>query len=249
MRGILRDISERKRAEENLAAYQSQLRSMALELTMTGESERRQIATALHDGIGQTLAITKLKLSSLRQQLTDDGSRRQLDDIRELIEDAIHDTRSLTFDLSPPVLYELGFEAAVEWLLDQMHERYGLVCEFADDGGPRMQDDEVRVLLFRGVRELLMNVVKHAQAIRVRVTIAHPDGSIEVSVEDDGCGFDTTKTTSAQRRHDGFGLFTIRERLDHLGGRMQITSSHDRGTCVTITVPMNARVALEGGVR
>jgi signal transduction histidine kinase len=143
------------------------------------------------------------------------------------------------FDLSFPILYELGFETAVAaWLTDQIQEKHGIATEFQDDEQPKPLDDDVRVFLFRDVRELLINVVKHAQAKKVKVSIRKVGSEMYVSVEDDGRGFDLEKIAATAVREGGFGLFSIRERLEQLGGRLEIESAPGCGTKATLIVPL-----------
>jgi signal transduction histidine kinase len=162
-----------------------------------------------------------------------------LKDVSRCLEQVIQDTRTLTLDLSDPILYELGFEAAVaEWLTDQIQEKHGIETEFVDDGRQKPLDDDIRVLLFRNVRELLINVVKHAQANKVRVAIHKVGKHIEVSVEDDGVGFDPVEVASMAAKRAEFGLFSIRERLEQLGGRIEIHSEPGRGSRITMIAPL-----------
>ena len=233
------EINERKKAERKLLIYQKQLRSLASELSLAEERLRRRIATDIHDHVGQNLAISKIKVESLAQSAPSPETARALDEIRDLIAQTIESTRSLTFELSPPVLYDLGFEAAVEWLVRQTRRQYGLSTEFEDDGQTKSLDNNVRVLLFQAVREVLLNVVKHARAGNVMVSIRKVGNEIRVSVEDDGVGFDVSKALSQDYKTSGFGLFSIRERLDHIGGYVDINSEFDRGTQVTLVAPIN----------
>jgi PAS domain S-box-containing protein len=235
----LGDIAERKRAEEKLFVYQAQLKSLASELTLTEERERRRIATELHDRIGQLLVISKVKLGALREFEQSDEFTGAVNEICDSLDQSIQNTRSLTFDLSSPILYELGFEAAVaEWLDEQIREKHGIETEFIDDGQPKPLDDDISVLLFRDVRELLINVVKHAQADKVKVAVRRIDNEIYVSVEDDGVGFNISEITSIATKTRGFGLFSIRERLEQLGGRLEIDSKPGCGTRVTVIAPL-----------
>ena len=234
----VRDITHRKRAEERLRVYQAQLRSLASQLSLTEEQERRRIAMALHDRVGQTLAISKMKLGALRQSASSTELAGPLDEIHEFIEEIIRDTRSLTLELSSPILYELGLEAAVEWLTEQTQHRHGILFEFWDDRQPKPLDDDVRVLLFQAVRELLVNVAKHAQARSVKVSTRRDGGDVRIIVEDDGVGFDTFPIGSQWSRIEGFGLFSIRERLEHIGGRLEVESKSGHGTRVTLVAPL-----------
>ncbi len=245
--GLNRDITKLKLAEKKLLDYQAQLKSLASELSLTEERERHRIATELHDRISQALVISKIKLEELRASMSSSELTGVLDEIRNSLGQTIQDTRSLTFDLSYPILYELGFEAAVaEWLTEQVEEKHNIATEFEDDGQPKPLENDIRTLLFRTVRELLINVVRHAQAKKVKVSIRKADGQIHVSVEDDGVGCNLAKLVSARTKTGGFGLFSIRERLEYMGGHLEIDSKPGHGTKVTLTVPLKQQNT-EGG--
>lgn len=237
---IQRDITERKVAEEKLREYQKQLRSLASELSLAGEEERRRLATDLHDHIGQTLAITKLKLGALRDLLPSDDSRDFLSEIRSLVEKTINYTKSLTFELSPPILYELGFEATIEWLGEQIQKQHSIIVEMANDGLSKPLDRDVSILMFQIMRELFMNIVKHARAAKVAVAMKRKGDAIEVMVEDDGIGFDISKVDK-----NSFGFFSIRERLKHFGGTLVIETEPGAGTRVRLTAPVRADRSFE----
>jgi len=232
------EIAERKKAEEKLLIYQKQLRSLASVLSLAEEQLRRRVATDVHDRISQNLAISKIKLESLRESAASPEFAESLDEIRDLIAQTIESTRSLTFELSPPVLYELGFEAAVEWLVRQTRQQHGLSTEFKDDRQPKPLDNNIRILLFQAVRELLINVVKHAQARKVKVAARRVNDKIQVSVKDDGVGFDISKASRHDYKAGGFGLFSIRERLNLIGGRLTIKSRPGSGTRITLVAPI-----------
>ncbi len=237
--GIARDITEHKRTEKELLEHQAKLKSLASQLSLTEERERHRLATELHDQISQSLVISKIKLDQLRKSSSSDEISEPLEDICNCLGQIIDDTRTLTFDLSYPILYELGFEAAVaEWLTDQIQEKHGIRTEFLDDGRQKPLDDDIRVLLFRNVRELLINVVKHAQANKVRVSIRKVKDNIRVSVEDDGVGFDPVEVTSMATKRAEFGLSSIRERLEQLEGLIEIDSEMGRGSKITMTAPL-----------
>lgn len=233
-----RDITHRKQAEERIRAYQGRLRSLASELSLTEERERRQIANALHDRVGQTLAICKMKLGALQKTASSTQLGRSLGETCKLIESVIQDTRTLTFELSPPVLYELGLEAAIEELAEQAQERDGIPYQFEDDGQPKPLDEDVRVLLFQATRELLINVAKHARAQNVEVAMLRESEDIQIIVEDDGVGFDTPSLESHWSKAGGFGLFSIRERLDHVGGHLRVKTEPGHGTRITVVAPL-----------
>ncbi len=233
---------DRKQAEEKLRVYQKKLRSLASQLSLTEERERRRIAVELHDRIGQSLVFSKMKLKSLRESADTELSQKQLDEICDMIDQIIQDTRTLTFDLSSPILYEMGFEAAIsDWLTDHIEKQHGIQASFEDDGQPKPLNDDVRILLFKAVRELLINVVKHARARKVKVSTRRNNGHILVTVEDDGVGFSYADSSLHGKEKGGFGLFSIRERLDHLGGKLTIESEPGKGTRITLVTPLEQK--------
>ncbi|MCG3178412.1 MAG: hypothetical protein BIFFINMI_00739 [Phycisphaerae bacterium] len=234
---IVRNITERKRSEEQLLAYQEQLRSLASELALTEERGRRRIAAELHDRIGQALAFCKIKLGLLKTRSR--SGEAALAEVRKLIEQTIRDTRTLIFELSPPILYELGLEPAAEWLLEQVRDQHDIEVRFEDDGQNKPLSDDLRVLLFQGIRELLVNVVKHAQAGRVSLRLERLDDRIRIEVRDNGKGI--ARSRAAGRSADqppGFGLFSLRTRLELLGGDLHVTSRKGRGTLAVLTAPL-----------
>ena len=231
--------AERKRAEKRAREYQAQLKSLASELTLAEEHERHRLATDLHDQISQSLVISKIKLEALRKSGYGRKLDKALDDVCNSIGQTIQRTRTLTFDLSSPVLYELGFEMAVsEWLTSQIQQKHGITVEFETDGEAKPLDDDIRTLLFRDVRELLINVVEHARAHKVKVSINRLGEQISITVEDNGVGFDPAEVLSMAARKGEFGLFSIRERLEWLGGHLEIESKPGCGCKVTMMAPL-----------
>ncbi|MFB3926715.1 MAG: PAS domain S-box protein [Syntrophales bacterium] len=227
------EIAERKRAEIVLQQYHKRLRSLTFELTLAEERERRRIATELHERLAQVLAMSKLKIGLLRQSSTPKEWESPLTEILHLIDEAIRDTRSLTLELSSPVLDQFGFVAAMEWLTEKMQERYGIPISLEADGDMEVPDHDFQVLLYRSTRELIMNSIKHARAKRIKVVLKNEDPLIRIEVQDDGVGFDTIFMDWT----NGFGLFSIRERLRHIGGRFHIESGAGKGTRVTMLAP------------
>ncbi len=229
---------EHQLADKKLLIYQEQLRSLSSELLLTEERERRRIATDLHDRIGQALALTKIRLGGLRELAAPCGFAEELGTIRELIEQVIQDTRSLTFEISPPVLYDLGLEAAAEWLIEELQKKHDIRIMFECDHSSRVADSAFRVLLFRATRELLFNVIKHSSAENAKVSIRSDEHDIQIDIEDDGIGFDVSEDRSLTEVNKGFGLFSIRERLSQLGGKLVIKSEPGRGTRASLIAPL-----------
>jgi len=238
MFGTTQDVTERVLADGRLGEYQYQLRELASQISLAEERERRRIAAGLHDRTIQTLALSQIKLGALRNALDGKDLSRLVDEVRTLVEQCIHDTRSLVFELSPPVLHELGFEAAVEWLSELIKEVHGLPCDVQSNGIPHRMAPDVEVSLFQAVREALVNTAKHAHAAHSRVTLDwNSAGGLVVQVEDDGHGFDVAEVDGRRSRVRGFGLFSMRERLGVLGGRAEVESARGRGTRVRLEMP------------
>lgn len=238
---IMKDVTERKEAEHALAEYQRRLKSMSSELALDEESERRRLALDLHDRIGQALALCKIKLGVLGETLPRGADLGPLNDVRNLIEQTISDTQTMSFELSPPVL-ELGLAPAAEWLVDDLRSRHRIDIRFHEDHAPVHLDRNLRIVLFRCIQELLRNVVSHSHASYACVTVQGNERLVRVCVEDNGVGFEPeSRSDDPAGSSPGFGLFNIRERLAHLGGHALVSSQPGRGTRVILTVPLPAR--------
>jgi signal transduction histidine kinase len=224
---IIRDITAHKKAE-------NQLRVLSSQITKLEELERRRFAEFLHDQIGQLLFVTKIKLESLLRTESYSKNGKTAKEILSLISQMIENTRSLTFEISPPVLYQLGLEKALEELTEKMSKQYDLVISFEDDHQPKLLNDEISIILYRSVRELLMNTIKHAKAQMAKITTLRNGDEIWSCAEDDGIGFRPLD----EKRKEGFGLFSISERLSQLGGHLKVDSLPNQGTHVTLKAPL-----------
>jgi signal transduction histidine kinase len=178
-----------------------------------------------------------MRCFSLRENLSSPEQLQYLDEIFELVQQTIQEIRSLTFELSPPVLYELGLVAAIEWLAEQFQNKHELSCMVESDNLPKPLNDDIKVVLFRSVRELMANIVKHAQAKTARITIRVMKDTIRVRVTDDGKGYKLAGKNQGNNTH-AFGLFSIRERIRPLGGELEIDSKPGQGTMVTLMAPL-----------
>lgn len=221
-----------------LNRHHSRIRSLSSQLLLTEERERRRIATELHDRIGQNLAMSKLKVGLIVQSDGAADLRDDLEAVREMIDQAIQDARSLTFELSPPVLHELGLEPAIQWLAEALTARYGIsvVCRTRATSIPTAE--RYRVLIFQAVRELLINAIKHAKAREVTVILGDVKDHLRIDIQDDGIGFDPSGINGTSGYNGGYGLFSIRERLATLGGRLDIRSAPGEGTLAVLTIPL-----------
>jgi signal transduction histidine kinase len=231
------EVTERKRAEQASHEQEIRLRQLAAELALTEQRERHRLATILHDEIGQTLAGVQIMLDTLLvgDKVSDDV-RQVLANVGGFVRAVIRETRHLTGELSPPILYQDNLKAALEWLADQMRERFGLDVSVDEGGFPTHLTDQVRVTVFHAVRELLTNAAKHAKSRRVRTTIRYEQDSIAIAVEDDGVGI--ASPVAPADAADGFGLFSIRERARYLGGSLEIESEPGAGTQAVLRIPL-----------
>jgi PAS domain S-box-containing protein len=231
------DITARRQSEEKIIEYQNQLRSLASQLITSEERNRQDFAAFLHDQIGQALCTLKIKLEMLQESKSLEESRGFSSEMLSTTAQLIANTRSLTYELNPPILHELGLGAGLEWLAEQMHERAGVIVQFEDDGKPRSLEKEINILLFNAVRELLINVAKHARAQNVKVSIQGDEAGVRVCVEDNGIGFNAPGTAFPTSKSNSFGLFSIKERLNYVGGHLDIKTAPGNGTRITLHIP------------
>jgi light-regulated signal transduction histidine kinase (bacteriophytochrome) len=221
--------------EKRVAQRTEQLRALAADLEAVEERERRQIARDLHDDLGQILAAARIRLTSLCQHEGAEVSATAMA-VDALIERANNAIRSLAAQLAPDVLHELGLSPALEWLAEEMERTFGTKVTVRDDGLSKPLAQEARSILYRGVRELLINVAKHAQTDSATVEIECEAKRIVVRVSDCGAGFGAAGAPPAPRR--GLGLISLRERLSHIGGTVELQSTPGIGTLVVLTAPL-----------
>jgi PAS domain S-box-containing protein len=228
--------AELSRAVEQLSVQAAQLRSLASELTLVEQRERVRLAGVLHDGLQQLLVAAKLRVNLL-MRTSDSTVREGCQEVGALLEDAIADARSLTMELSPPILRTGGLLAGLDWLARWSREKHHLTVHVQAPAAalPPVPED-LTVLLFQSVRELLLNTVKYAGVSEASVILASQDGGLTLTVADTGVGFDPTTLRGEGGTTGGFGLAGIRHRLELLGGCMTISSAPGRGTQVTLAV-------------
>ncbi|MCU0611134.1 MAG: sensor histidine kinase [Candidatus Eisenbacteria bacterium] len=234
VRSELEHVVEARTAE--LRETNTSLRRLASELSLAEARERRRIAADLHDHIGQALAFIKMSMGQLRGNAIFCGFEDKFDEIATLLDQTIRYTRNLTFEISPPALYELGLEAAIDGLAARFQNKHKLLVRIETDPEVGPLGNDVIVLLYKSVQELLTNVKKHAGAGVCAVRVGREGEFVRVEVEDDGCGFDAG-TPACCGAGDHFGLFNIRERIHYLGGVMEIRSAPGTGTTVVLLTP------------
>jgi PAS domain S-box-containing protein len=236
--GSLEVLVEHRTAELTLS--QERLRALASELNLTEQRERQKLASDLHDYLAQLLSLIRIKLDLMKHHAMEEGVARLLTELQDLTARALTYTRTLVTQLSPPALEEFGLNMALQWLATQMQERnLNVVIQTAEI--PSLPEDH-GLLLFQSVRELLMNCVKHAQVRQATLTVAYLNGSLRITVSDQGVGFDLGTMSAPVKTGgpmtQGFGLFSIHERMHSLGGQFDLTTAPGKGTVATLVLPI-----------
>jgi signal transduction histidine kinase len=234
------EIKERKQVEKELLESGGKLKALASEITFAEENERRRIAIDMHEHVIQDLGVSNMKLVMLAKKLSNHECLPLVDEAHNLVEQSIKDTRSLVFDLSSPILYDLGLEAAIKWLAEETAKKSSFSCNVHDDGKHKPLQKEMQVILYRAVHELLTNIIKHSKANEVNIFIDRGKEYITISVQDDGIGFDIPQNKSDYVDTLHFGLYGISERLDLMHGTLEINSLPGEGTKITLTAPLES---------
>ena len=233
---ILRDISERKKAQEELSRSHAELSRLSIALQSGRETERKHVARDLHDDLGQLLAALRIDLSLLQQQAQQASQVQpmQLDNMDELLSTSIKSLRRIASDLRPRALDEGGLYFALQSLRKDFQSRHAIRCELIANEADLVLDDARTTTLYRIVQEALANVVRHAQASAVRIEFHRHDDQLRVQIRDDGCGIRTEDFMNP----DGFGLVDMRERVKAMLGELAISGEPQFGTRIDIAIPL-----------
>lgn len=231
-RGSIIDITDLKNAQLDVERLTAQLRALSRSARQAEELSRRALAEELHDRVSQNLAVAKMNLQIAVEENSTEGVVKAI----ELVGEALGETRAITAELSPHILHELGLAAALEWLV-QDARRFELHGEFINECDLASVAPDVAQVVFRCVRELIANVARHAGCDEFGLSCSCADGVYRFEVADNGLGFDSEYPGAAAKTDGGFGLFSIREALNHLGGELRVRSAHGAGTEVTIRIP------------
>lgn len=239
------DDARHEKDRLKLLEYQNRLRVLNHQLALVEDRQRRELASAIHDGLAQQLFGIRAMVTLLKYPDRVDNPQEIVQEVMDILDRTMQDARSLSFELFPPVLYEMGLEEALDWLVRHFSERTGIRCRVVTEGDRLDVPEDARSMLYHCIRELLANVTKHAQAGEVTVTLDYIHHFLTVVVEDDGKGFDVAREElrvpdPADTR--GIGLFSIRERLRVLNGRMLVDSKPGRGCRVFLSFPLEGVV-------
>jgi len=221
---------------------QEKLKTLTAKLSSTEERERKRIAEELHDRIGETLVLTARRVDDLKQKLSSEEMQKALDELGENIQHFLKDARSLIFELIPPILYDIGLEAALRSFASYCKKQYQITVTVSDDGKEKSLDHDKSAFLYKAVRELVLNVIRHADAHAAHVNLTVMQGAVNVVVEDNGSGFPSSVLRSNGTALSGFGLLNIKTQAEHYGGSLEIQTNGKAGGRVSILVPLNRDV-------
>jgi len=234
----MRDITERVQAQEALQQYTERLRALSARLVEVTEAERQRLARELHDQVGQNLTALGINLNIIRTQMSEEApasARSRLDDSLSLVEQTTDRIRDVMANLRPPVLDDYGVVAALDWYGEQFARRTDIAVAVQGEEPVPRPAARVETALFRIAQEALTNVAKHAQATQVTVTVEVEGGNLRLVVSDDGIGFDPAQLTEPNGNR-GWGLLTMTERAEAVGGHCRIESAPGQGTQVIVDV-------------
>ena len=256
---LRRAVDEQQRAlaehAMELEEKNREVRALASALTLAEQAERRRVSDLLHDNIQQLLFGAKLTLGLLHQSASDTTAdsaafRTHLEEAEQILDEAIDTTRHLAVELTPPVLDREDVAVALRWLAEHMSTMYRVSIDVVTECSCHIPSRELRILVIQIVRELLFNVVKHAGVEEARLRLMGCDGSSTIVVEDEGCGFDAAAWSAARSDNGGgFGLYSVRRRLELVGGGLRVESEPGGGCRVILNVPFEWSVEQEGGPR
>jgi PAS domain S-box-containing protein len=239
---VVRDITSQMEAQFKIRESQERLRSLSNQLSLVEDRQRRQLAEAIHDGLAQQLFGVRALVTLLRYPDKLDDMQQVVTDILAVLDETMDEARSLSFELFPAELQEVGLQAALGWMANEFQERNEMRCEVVvENEGPELSED-LRAMAYQCVRELFNNVKKHAAASEIKISLNHVDRYLTIVVGDNGCGFEITESGSQESRkleHEGFGLFSIRERVRSVGGRMLVDSRLGKGCRVFLSFPLD----------
>ncbi len=239
----LTDELEKKVAKRTAALEKkrSQLRMLFSELIHSEQRQRRRLASILHDNLQQQLAAARLQINMAMDGRLSKARKQHLNDALEILDDASGICRDLTVELAPPVLYEQGLDAALAWLAQWFEQKHALKVNLLGDVVIEATSQESAVQIFQSVRELLFNVIKHANTSEARLILQeHRQDYVALTVADDGDGFKPDMMTMKHNLKNGFGLHSVRERIEVLGGVMEVDSLPGEGSRITLIVPGKA---------
>lgn len=235
---VIRDITQKKESEKKLHEYQQSLKQLTTELSLAEEKQRKEIAANIHDHLSQSLVISKMKINDLQKTEEVKERKAELSVVKNHISEALENSRKITYDLSPPILYEMGLVETMYWLAEKIEEENKIKVDFNSDVAMLELPEAKLILLYRSIQELVYNAIKHSGANKLSIRFNSIHEGLEIILRDNGKGFDLMELEKKKPSTKSFGLFAVQERIQNLGGKFQINSEPGKGTEAKIYLPL-----------
>ena len=233
-----RDITQWMTDKKKIENYQSSLQKLTREISMIEEKQKKEIAANIHDHLSQSLVISKMRISDLEKKKELKNYYEDLDFIKNHISKALENSRKITYELSPPIIYQLGIIDALDWFADETKEKYKIDFNFTTNTDSIELTEFKSILLFRSIQEAVTNTLKYAKASLITLDVNKTSEKVTVTLVDNGKGFDTKILNDNISSKSGFGLFAVKERIRNLSGKLDISSEIGVGTKIKITIPV-----------
>jgi signal transduction histidine kinase len=227
-------------AKQEIQEYQTSLQKLTTEITLIEEKQKQRIASNIHDHMSQSLVISKMRINELKKNPKLKEIVEDLKFIEINISEALKNSRKITYELSPPVLYQLGIIDALNWLLEDTEATHNIKCIINSNVPTLILSDVKSILLYRSLQEVLNNSIKYSNASMITLNLTKNKGGLDILLKDNGVGFDTSILNNHNHSGSGFGLFKVRERIRNIQGEFRIASEINKGTHVTFYIPLNS---------
>ena len=239
-RGVSQDITQWILAKKEIQEYQASLQKLTTEITLIEEKQKKEIATNIHDHLSQSLVISRMRISEMKKKPELKKINEDLLFLETHIYEALENSRKITYELSPPVLYQLGIIDALNWFLDNTETTHKIKCQISSNTTDIKFSDVKSILLYRSIQEIITNIIKYANASLITLDINKNKHKIDFLITDNGVGFDASILNKQHHNHtgSGFGLFTVKERIKNIQGEFSLKSGINTGTIVKIIVPL-----------
>ena len=237
--GINQDVTQSVLANEELQKNQKTLQNLTSEISLVEERQKKKIATNIHDHLSQSLVISRMRINELKKKPQLKVFDEDLQFIETHISEALSNSRKITYELSPPVLYELGLIEALHWFLEDVEVTHNIECRLKSNISSIKLEEGMSILLYRSVQEALTNIIKHANASLVTLDFNYKDSEIAITITDNGVGFNSSMLDGNDHSGSGFGLFTIKERIRNFQAEFTVVSKINAGTTVRIFIPLS----------
>jgi PAS domain S-box-containing protein len=233
-----RNIHQWMLAKQEIEEYQSSLQRLTSEVSLIEEKQKKEIAANIHDHLSQSLVISKMRISDLEKRAELKSAFEDLDFIKLHISKALENSRKITYELSPPILYQLGLVDALDWFAEDTQAKYGIEFQFNSNVATLSLDEFKAILIFRCVQEVVTNTIKYAEASLMTLEFIKDEEAVLIFVKDNGKGFDTSIVKKPSSSGKGFGLFAVQERVRNMKGDFTLKSEINKGTTIKIYIPI-----------